>query len=223
MQQTMVQHAALPVVRSADRLRSLAKSVFSGHLLYRCWHRHERCRVASSRIGPNGSYHLAERTMSTTVRLVTRAGPADTGAGVGYKSGMHTRHDLTDEQWKVLEPLLPDRAPVRGGRWRDHRVIVNGIIWRTRTGSSWRDLPDCYSNWKTVYNRHRRWSGDGTGRGVTCAMSCGWAATRSMARSGASAWMAPSSVPITTVPEFATSRRRTLLPRCSRRRFWMMR
>src|SRR5680860_372004 len=75
---------------------------------------------------------------------------------------MHTRHDLSDDQWRVLEPLLPDRAPVRGGRWMDHRLVVNAIMWRTRTGSPWRDLPECYGNWKTVYNRHRRWSGDGT-------------------------------------------------------------
>jgi hypothetical protein len=40
--------------------------------------------------------------------------------------------------------------------------MVNGVLWRTRTGSPWRDLPACYGTWKTVYNRHRRWSADGT-------------------------------------------------------------
>ncbi|MGH3782408.1 MAG: transposase [Pseudonocardiaceae bacterium] len=35
------------------------------------------------------------------------------------------------------------------------------MLWRTRTGAPWRDLPVCYGNWKTVYSRHRRWSGDG--------------------------------------------------------------
>ena len=40
--------------------------------------------------------------------------------------------------------------------------MVNGVLWRTRTGSPWRDLPQTYGCWKTVYNRHRRWSGDGT-------------------------------------------------------------
>jgi len=39
---------------------------------------------------------------------------------------------------------------------------VNGVLWRTRTGSPWRDLPESYGRWKTVYNRHRRWSADGT-------------------------------------------------------------
>jgi transposase len=75
---------------------------------------------------------------------------------------VHTRHDLTDEQWALIEGLLPDRAPVRGGRWMDHRQVIDGVMWRTRSGSPWRDLPGCYGNWKTVYNRHRRWSGDGT-------------------------------------------------------------
>lgn len=41
-------------------------------------------------------------------------------------------------------------------------MIVNAVSWRTRTGSPWRDLPSEYGPWKTVYNRHRRWSGDGT-------------------------------------------------------------
>jgi transposase len=72
------------------------------------------------------------------------------------------RHDLTELEWSRLRPLLPDRSPRRGGRWADHRVVINGVLWRTRTGSPWRDLPSCFGNWKTVYNRHRRWSADGT-------------------------------------------------------------
>jgi transposase len=75
---------------------------------------------------------------------------------------VHDRHDLTDAQWALLEPLLPDRAPRRGRPWRDHRIVVDAVLWRTRTGSPWRDLPSAYGSWKTVYNRHRRWSGDGT-------------------------------------------------------------
>src|SRR5664279_3147710 len=75
---------------------------------------------------------------------------------------MHDRHDLIDEQWALLVPLLPDRTPRRGGQWNEHRLMVDGVLWRTRTGSPWRDLPASYGNWKTVYNRHRRWSADGT-------------------------------------------------------------
>jgi len=79
---------------------------------------------------------------------------------------MLDRHDLTDEQWGRLEPFLPGRTRRRGGQWIDHRTVIDGVLWRTRTGSPWRDLPACDGNWETVYNRHRRWSGDGTWRVV---------------------------------------------------------
>ena len=61
---------------------------------------------------------------------------------------------------------MPDRTPRRGGRWADHRQVLNGVFWRTRSGSPWRDLPAEYGHWKTVYNRHRRWSADGTWAGI---------------------------------------------------------
>lgn len=86
---------------------------------------------------------------------------------------MHDRHDLSDDQWAMLEPMLPDRTPRRGGRWMDHRKVVDGVLWRTRTGSPWRDLPESYGHWKTVYNRHRRWSADGTWAGVLSGLQRG--------------------------------------------------
>jgi transposase len=82
------------------------------------------------------------------------------------------RHDLTDEEWTRLEPVLPDQTPRRGGRWAGHRRVINGVFWRTRSGSPWRDLPGEYGNWKTVYNRHRRWSGDGTWVGILDQLRC---------------------------------------------------
>ena len=60
-----------------------------------------------------------------------------------------------------MEPLLPSQKPQRGGRWADHRTVINGVFWRTRCGLPWRDVPPNYGPWKTVYNRHRRWSADG--------------------------------------------------------------
>jgi transposase len=71
------------------------------------------------------------------------------------------RHDLTDEEWQRLLSMMPADAR-RGRRWSDHRMVVNGIMFRTRTGCPWRDLPGEYGHWKTAYNRHRRWSLDGT-------------------------------------------------------------
>jgi transposase len=58
-------------------------------------------------------------------------------------------------------PLLP-RNQRRGGRWRDHRTVVNGILWKLRTGAPWRDLPERYGPWQTCYDRFVRWRRDGT-------------------------------------------------------------
>lgn len=69
---------------------------------------------------------------------------------------------ISDESWEWLEPLLPDRTPRRGGQWRDHRQVLEAIAWRYRTGSPWRDLPAEFGPWQSVYDRHVRWSRDGT-------------------------------------------------------------
>lgn len=75
---------------------------------------------------------------------------------------MTTRRVLTDEMWARIEPLLPDRTPKRGGQWRDHRDVLEAIIWRTRTGSPWRDLPADFPSYQTVWWRFDRWAKDGT-------------------------------------------------------------
>lgn len=71
------------------------------------------------------------------------------------------RGNLSDEEWARLEPHLPTNRG-RGGRWQCHRRVINGILFRQRTGLPWRDLPPCFGSWKTVHDRHRRWSADGT-------------------------------------------------------------
>jgi transposase len=63
--------------------------------------------------------------------------------------------------WTVIEALLPGSGG-RNGRWRDHRQVINGILWKLRTGAPWRDLPDRYGPWKTCHERPTRWTGDGT-------------------------------------------------------------
>ncbi len=72
---------------------------------------------------------------------------------------------MTNREWLLLElhPPSPGGRGGRGGRWNDHRTVLNGILFRVRTGIPWRDLPERYGSWKTVYERHRRWSADGTG------------------------------------------------------------
>ena len=69
---------------------------------------------------------------------------------------MH-RHALTDAQWDRLRPLLPRRAQGRQSILGD-RLFVDAVIFRARTGIQWRDLPERFGNWKTVYNRFRNWA-----------------------------------------------------------------
>ncbi|MGW2766249.1 transposase [Streptomyces sp. NPDC001275] len=66
------------------------------------------------------------------------------------------RGDLTDEQWARLEPLLPKgKKPGRPPIW-PRRQLIDGIRWRTRTGTPWRDVPERYGPWDRVYEGHQR-------------------------------------------------------------------
>ena len=67
------------------------------------------------------------------------------------------RHELTDEQWEKLEPLVPPQKPRTGRPNQDHRTIINGILWILKTGAQWEDLPERYSSPKTVSSRLYRW------------------------------------------------------------------
>lgn len=69
---------------------------------------------------------------------------------------------LTDAQWAVLEPLLPSSIGKQSRPFRDHRQVVEGILFRYRTGCPWRDLPAGFGPWQTVWKRHARFSKDGT-------------------------------------------------------------
>ena len=71
------------------------------------------------------------------------------------------RYELTDEQYERIEHLLPE-VEGRGCPYNDHRKVINGIFWVLRSGAPWRDVPERYGNWKTVYDRFRRWAEDGT-------------------------------------------------------------
>jgi transposase len=80
------------------------------------------------------------------------------------------RADLTDAQWAVLEPLLPRGK--KPGRPRKYplRQLIDGIRWRVRTGVPWRDVPEQYGPWQSVYGLFRRWQRDGTWRRVVTAL-----------------------------------------------------
>ncbi len=72
--------------------------------------------------------------------------------------------DLTDRQWELVRPLLPDPPPGPAGRPPSHdkREIVNAILYHVRAGGAWRMLPKDFPAWQTVYGYFRDWSNDGT-------------------------------------------------------------
>ena len=71
------------------------------------------------------------------------------------------RHELTDAQYALLEPLLPTHIR-RGRPWVDHRKVLNGLFWKLNTGAQWRDIPERYGAWQTIYDRYVFWRRDGT-------------------------------------------------------------
>jgi transposase len=75
----------------------------------------------------------------------------------GRKQG---RGDLSDAQWGLIHGLFPKQK--RGGKWSDHRLKFDGILWILWRGAPWRVLPERYGEWGSVYHRFNRWRKDGT-------------------------------------------------------------
>jgi len=84
-----------------------------------------------------------------------------------------SRGDLSEAEWRVLKGLLPIDAANRGrGRPpKENRSIINGILWRLRRGTPWRDVPPKYGNWNTIYRRFRRWSEAGVWEAVSVTLA----------------------------------------------------
>jgi len=79
------------------------------------------------------------------------------------------RFDLSDEEWAVIEPLLPKDG--RGPKRKDDRQVLNGIFYILRTGAPWCDLPERYGPYTTVYNRYNRWGERGVWKGIFAALA----------------------------------------------------
>lgn len=82
------------------------------------------------------------------------------------------RFDLSDFEWSVIEPLLPTK--VRGVARVDDRRVLNGIMWRLRTGAPWADIPERYGSHMTCYNRFVRWRKAGVWDRILQAISAAY-------------------------------------------------
>lgn len=93
-----------------------------------------------------------------------------------------SRGDLSEAEWRILKDLLPIERPAgkrgRGRSAQDSRNVVNGILWRLRTGASWRDVPDKYGPSNSIHRRFLRWSKSGVWDRLATALA------ETMAKSG---------------------------------------
>jgi len=81
---------------------------------------------------------------------------------------------LTDEQWAILEPLIPERPRDALGRGRpavDPREVLNGILWVLKTGARWQDLPKEFPPYQTCHRRFQEWTADGVIEGILRALA----------------------------------------------------
>ena len=116
--------------------------------------------------------------------------------------------ELTDEQWLILEPLLPElprRSDGRGRPWRSQREVLNGVLWILRSGARWQDLPERFPPYQTCHRRYQGWVRSGAlrlilevlaedlrQRGQVDLSECYIDGTFIVAKKGGSAWVPPS-------------------------------
>ncbi len=71
------------------------------------------------------------------------------------------RYEIKDYEWVRLEAMLPGKVGDVGRSAADNRLFINAVLWVARSGAPWRDLPERFGNWNSVYQRFRRWSRKG--------------------------------------------------------------
>ena len=85
--------------------------------------------------------------------------------------GVLDRLVLSDAAWERMAPLIIGRPDQKGSTGRDNRMFVEGVLWIVRTGSPWRDLPEAFGDWNSVFRRFSRWSHKGVWWRIFAAMS----------------------------------------------------
>ncbi len=80
------------------------------------------------------------------------------------------RYEITDEQWERIKDMLPGKASDAGRTAEDNRRFINAVLWIARSGAPWRDLPERFGKWNTVFTRFNRWSKKGIWQKVFTAL-----------------------------------------------------
>ena len=71
------------------------------------------------------------------------------------------RRELTDGQWRRIEPFIPGKDGDKGRHGEDNRLFIDAVLWLVRAGAPWRDLPEAFGKWDSVFRRFRRWAKKG--------------------------------------------------------------
>lgn len=71
---------------------------------------------------------------------------------------MQRRHEIKDQDWERIKDILPPENTGEGRPSKPNRTLLNGMLWKVKTGAPWRDLPPRFGPWQTVYSRFRLWS-----------------------------------------------------------------
>jgi transposase len=79
---------------------------------------------------------------------------------------MRHRHAISDVDWERIKDLLPGRPGQHGGVATDNRLFIDAVLWIAKTGAPWRDLPERFGDWNSVWHRFDRWARKGTWQGV---------------------------------------------------------
>jgi transposase len=80
------------------------------------------------------------------------------------------RHEIKDEDWERIRDLLPGQAGQPGVNAKDNRLFLNAVLWIAKTGAPWRDLPERFGNWNSVWRRFDRWAKKGVWERVFSAV-----------------------------------------------------
>src|SRR5271166_5111176 len=83
---------------------------------------------------------------------------------------MYHRHAIRDEDWERIKDLLPGREGQRGVTAKDNRMFIDAVLWIAKTGAPWRDLPERFGKWNSVWKRFDRWARKGVWKQVFAAL-----------------------------------------------------
>ena len=122
---------------------------------------------------------------------------------------MLARHAITDADWTRIEDLLPGRPGQPGWLAEDNRLFVDAVLWIARTGAPWRDLPERFGNWNSVWRRFDRWARTGV-----------WAKVFEALQDPDLEWLILDSTVIRAHPCAAGAKKKRMAPGARRIRSW---